>query len=77
MMAVLLAARLFGRKADGLNSLGLAVFLLCTDPFAVTDVSLQLSVTSVLSLLTLSPVLNKSLARCIFLNFCAKALVPP
>lgn len=63
MMAVLLAARLFGRKADGLNSLGLAVFLLCTDPFAVTDVSLQLSVTSVLSLLTLSPVLNKSLAR--------------
>ena len=73
MMAVLLAARLFGRKADGLNSLGLAVFLLCTDPFAVTDVSLQLSVTSVLSLLTLSPVLNKSLARCIFLNFSAKA----
>lgn len=63
MMAVLLAARLFGRKADGLNSLGLAVFLLCTDPFAVTDVSLQLSVTSVLSLLTLSPVLNQSLAR--------------
>ena len=37
--------------------------MLCTDPFAVTDVSLQLSVTSVLSLLTLSPVLNKSLAR--------------
>ena len=31
MMAVLLAARLFGRKADGLNSLGLAVFLLCTE----------------------------------------------
>lgn len=63
MMVVLLAGRCLGRKADGLNSLGLAVFLLCTDPFAVTDVSLQLSVTSVLSLLTLSPVLNKSLAR--------------
>lgn len=57
MMLVLLCGRLFKQKPDGLNSLGLAVFILCLNPFAITDVSLLLSAGSVLALQTLSPAL--------------------
>lgn len=63
MMTVLLAGRLFGRKADGLNSLGFALFLMCLNPFAVTDVGLLLSAASALSLMTLSPLLYKKVAQ--------------
>lgn len=74
MMAVLLAAQLFHKKADGLNSLGLAVFLLCTNPFAVTDVSLQLSVSAVLALLTLSPVLNRGFSGLSMPKFMSRSI---
>lgn len=57
MMLVLMCGRLFKRKPDGVNSLGLAVFLLCLNPFAITDVSLLLSAGSVLALQTLAPAL--------------------
>jgi competence protein ComEC len=59
MMAVMLVAKLFKRRGDSLNSLGLAVFIICLNPFAVYDVSAMLSVLSVLSLITLYPVLMK------------------
>lgn len=57
MMLVLLCGRLFKQKSDGVNSLGLAVFILCLNPFAITDVSLLLSAGSVLALQTLAPAL--------------------
>lgn len=57
MMAVLLSGRLFKRKSDGINSLGFALFVLCLNPFAVTDVGLLLSVASALALMTASPAL--------------------
>lgn len=50
MLAVLLLARLFNYKADGLNSLGLAVFFMCLNPFAVSDVSAFLSVSAMLGI---------------------------
>lgn len=59
MMAVLLAGRLLSRRSDSLNSLGFAVFLICLNPFAVYDVGAMLSVLSVLSIITLYPVLIK------------------
>lgn len=62
MMLVLLCGRLFKRKSDGVNSLGLAVFILCLNPFAITDVSLLLSAGSVLALQTLAPVMYSKIA---------------
>ncbi len=59
MMLVMIFAKLINRRADALNSLGISVFLICLNPFAVTDIGAQLSVLSVLSLLTLHPHLIK------------------
>lgn len=45
MSTVYLSAGLFKRRSDALNSLGLAVFIICAvNPFAVCDVSFLLSV---------------------------------
>lgn len=55
MMAVLLLGEMTERKGDTLNSLGLAVFLICLNPFAVCDLSFMLSVLAVLALTTLYP----------------------
>ncbi len=51
MLAVLLVGRLFNYKSDGLNSLGLAVFIICLNPFAVSDASAFLSVSAMLGIL--------------------------
>lgn len=52
MTCVYLSAGLFKRRGDPLNSLGLAVFLLCAvNPFAVCDVSFLLSVFSTLGII--------------------------
>lgn len=52
MMLVVLVAPFFKRKPDPLNSLGLAVtLLLLSNPYIVTSVSFQLSVTSTLGVL--------------------------
>lgn len=59
MLIVLMLGRLFSRRADALNSLGIAAFLICLNPFAVCDIGADLSVLSVLSLVTFRPVLNK------------------
>lgn len=59
MMAVLLFGELTQRKGDTLNSLGLAVFILCLNPFAACDLSAMLSVLAVLALTTLYPRFNR------------------
>ena len=63
MMTVLMLGNLFGKHSDALNSLGLAVFIICINPFAVCDVGAVLSVLCVLSLCTafnyLSPKINQ------------------
>ncbi len=58
MMIVLLAGKLFDEKSDSLNSLGFAVFLICFNPFAVTDAGALLTVSAVLGILTINPILN-------------------
>ncbi|MGN0533579.1 MAG: ComEC/Rec2 family competence protein [Eubacterium sp.] len=55
MVSVLLIAKLFKHKADSLNSLGIAVFIICLNPFAVCDVGACLSVTAVLGILVIYP----------------------
>ncbi len=44
MISVILIARAVSRRADSLNSLGLAVFIICLNPFAAADLSTLLSV---------------------------------
>lgn len=53
MLAVMLLSRLVNSKADSLNSLGLAVFLICFNPFAVTDVGAVLTVSAMLGILVI------------------------
>ncbi len=55
MLAVLLLGDMTERKGDTLNSLGLAVFIICLNPFAACDLSAILSVLAVLALTTLYP----------------------
>lgn len=50
MLSVVLVAKLFNNKADTLNSLGLAVLILCFNPFAVTDAGAVLTVCAVLGI---------------------------
>lgn len=55
MSLVYLAGLLIGREADALNSLGFAVLALCAvNPFAASDVGLQLSAAATLGMITLS-----------------------
>lgn len=63
MVIIMLLGSLFERRGDALNSLGIAVFIICLNPFAVCDIGAGLSVLAVLALITLYPcfikVLNK------------------
>lgn len=60
MSLLFLAAMMFYRKADSLNSLGIAVFILCAvNPYAAADFGFLLSVTSSLSLILLSKPIRK------------------
>ena len=59
MMAVFLFGRLCNERSDALNSLGFAVFLICINPYAVTDAGAMLTVTSVLGLIVINPVFSK------------------
>lgn len=61
MIIAMLLGKLFNRHIDGLNSLGLAVAVICINPFAVCDISAQLSVASALSLITMSPMLENKI----------------
>ena len=54
MYGVLLLADSFGRRSDGINSLGLAVLLVCAgNPFAGGDLGFALSVTATLGIVSL------------------------
>lgn len=54
MLAVVIVAPFFKRRADSLNSLGIAVFLIAAaNPFSVLSVSLQLSVTATFGIITI------------------------
>ena len=63
MMSVLFIGDLFSRRSDSLNSLGIALFLMCLNPYAVSDVGMLFSICAVLSLVTLYPLLMKRLPR--------------
>lgn len=54
MLAVILIAPFFKRRADSLNSLGLCIFLIAAaNPFSVLSVSLQLSVAATFGIITI------------------------
>ncbi len=59
MMTVLFVSKLFKEKSDALNSLGLATFLICFNPYAVTDAGAMLTVTAVLGLVTIDKEISK------------------
>lgn len=58
MFLLLFSAKLVNKKDDTLNSLGLAVFLICLNPYAVTDVGGMLTVTSLLGLSAIYPAIR-------------------
>ena len=62
MMSILMLGNLFGRHSDPLNSLGLAVFIIAINPFAVCDAGAVLSVLCVLSLCTGYPYFEKKIS---------------
>lgn len=55
MMLVLIIGGLIKKKSDGLNSLGFAAFLVCLNPFAVTDAGALLTFTAVIGLCIIRP----------------------
>lgn len=59
MISVMLIARLINNKADTMNSLGFSVFLICLNPFSVTDPSAVLTVTAVIGLSVVKPEYDK------------------
>lgn len=61
MLSILLIGKLFRQRVDSLNSLGLAAFVICLNPYAVTDAGAMLTATSVLGLLTVYPKLRIAL----------------
>lgn len=81
MMMVLLCGRLFNERSDTLNSLGIAVFLICLNPYAVTDAGAMLTVTAVLGLVVINPVFVKlykpktKFVNYVYKTICASAAV--
>lgn len=63
MMGILTLGKLFERHSDTLNSLGLATFIICINPFAVCDIGAILSILSVLAICTAFPYFNKRISR--------------
>lgn len=59
MSIIMLVGNASKNGADALNSLGLAVSIMCLNPYAVTDVGMQLSVLSTLALITFAPKIAK------------------
>lgn len=76
MMVVFLIGKLFKEKSDLLNSLGFATFLICFNPFAVTDVGAMLTVTAVLGLATINKEIVKLyMPRNKIIAYCYKILM--
>lgn len=63
MLFVMLFSQLFSTKADSLNSLGIAVFILCLNPFAITDVGAVLTVSAMLGIFVIYQPIVKELRK--------------
>lgn len=75
MFLLMLSAKLSKNKDDTLNSLGFAVFLICLNPYAVTDAGGMLTVTSVLGLSVIYPKIKlKHTFKYDFIEFIANSL---
>ncbi len=75
MILIMLAAKILNRRADTLNSLGLACFVLCLNPFAVTDPSAIMTVSAILGLVCIYPNLTvKSLSENAVTNYIQKTV---
>lgn len=61
MLIVILCAEFFGMRGDSLNSLGIAVTVLCLNPYAVCDIGSVLSVTCILAMVVVFPSFNEKL----------------
>lgn len=61
MLIVILCAEFFGMRGDSLNSLGIAVTVLCLNPYAVCDIGSVLSVTCILAMVVVFPLFNERL----------------
>lgn len=61
MLIVILCAEFFGMRGDSLNSLGIAVTVLCLNPYAVCDIGSVLSVTCILAMVVVFPLFNEKL----------------
>ena len=61
MLIVILCAEFFGMRGDSLNSLGIAVTVLCLNPYAVCDIGAVLSVTCILAVVVVFPLFNEKL----------------
>lgn len=76
MMFVFLIGKLFKEKSDLLNSLGFATFLICFNPYAVTDAGAMLTVTAVLGLATINnEIMKLYIPRNKILFYCYKVIV--
>ena len=60
MLAILLVGEVFKSRADSLNSLGFALFVLCLNPFAVCDISTLLTTICVLAIVAVYPKITGS-----------------
>ncbi len=63
MMTVMLAGSACGKRSDALNSLGLALFLICLNPFAVCDIATLLTAACVLAIVGVYPVLAERIPK--------------
>lgn len=76
MLSAVLIAKLVNNKADTLNSLGLAVLILCFNPFAVTDAGAVLTVCAVLGITVIYKNVMKSIrVKNIVLLYITKGII--
>ncbi|MBR1763233.1 MAG: ComEC/Rec2 family competence protein [Eubacterium sp.] len=62
MIITMNIGKLIGKHSDPLNSLGLATFVICINPFAVCDIGAVLSILCVLSLCTAYPYFERKIS---------------
>lgn len=68
MTCVMLIGELFKRRSDALNSLGIAVALMCLNPYAICDLGGVLSVIAVLAIVTVYRSLDNKIFKIEYLN---------
>ncbi|MBE6720531.1 MAG: ComEC/Rec2 family competence protein [Ruminococcaceae bacterium] len=63
MLFVVLAGEMAGKRADSLNSLGIAMFVICLNPFAVCDLSALLTALCVFAIIVVYPAFSLRYSR--------------